>query len=81
MIDIKGEKIDNSGSIIIIFVMYNEYRDKAEEFIVRFNEKIIFSILESMALEKQLFFSEKIEQGKQNGELMLMVEVYEVKNG
>lgn len=34
-----------------------------------------------MALEKQLFFSEKIEQGKQNGELMLMVEVYEVKNG
>lgn len=43
------------------------------KFVIKFNEKVVFSVLESIAFEKQMYFVEIIQVGKRNGELMLMV--------
>lgn len=54
MIVIKDEKIDISGSVRLV-VSFQDGSSKL--YIIRFNEKVIFSVLESMTMEKQLYFS------------------------
>lgn len=67
--------IDISGAVRI-FAQFNFPQQKREKsFLIRFNEKIIFSILESISLEEKHRFAEKIEEAKRNGELMIMVEI------
>lgn len=71
---LKDEVVDIAGSIRIV-VLYQK-----EKFVMRFNEKVNFSVLESITLDKQLRFCEKIEQANQNGELMIMVEVLKLRH-
>ena len=79
-ITIEEEVIDHDGSIIII-VVFNRFVHNPTQnsrFMVRFNQKIIFSVLESMTSEQQNRFYNKINESRKNGEITITMEITEL---
>jgi hypothetical protein len=79
-ITIEEEVIDHDGSIIIV-VVFNRFVHNPTQnsrFMVRFNQKIIFSVLESMTSEQQNRFYNKINESRKNGEITITMEITEL---
>ena len=52
--------------------------EKKNRFLVKFSEKIILSVLESITIERQLEFWEKIDNARSNGDMLMMMEITEL---
>ena len=53
---------------------------KSQRYLIKFSEKIILSVLESISISKQIYFWSKIEEAKKKGELMMMMEITSLSN-
>lgn len=65
--------------MVVVFNRFLHNPTQNCRYMVRFNQKIIFSVLESMNITQQLQFTDKINQSKRNGEIMITMEVTELE--